>query len=148
MLLIDETGKYFSVKTLNSYVIKTPKHKKFIDNPELVKFIVDVQNELSKLIEGVFPCRLTCDGKIKMPRAKGMRLDEYKTVKFKTKNRKLLNDFEEKIKTQIQNDLEVMKDCGYFLEDFRDVNLFYEEEKDLLQYIDFSGVKRIEVGKR
>ncbi len=141
--VINEIGKYFSVEIFDDYVIKTPKHKKFVDNPKLVKFIVDVQNEISKVVKGVLPCKLLESGKIKMSRATGWRVDKYKLYKFRTKNRKPLNDFEEKVKIQVSNDLRIIKEHGYLLEDLRDANLFYDEEKDLLQYVDFSNVKKI-----
>ncbi len=139
-------GKNFNVEVHNDYVIKIPKKDEY-RQIEKLSLIADAHTYLSKHIKGILPCKVIDGSKLKMPFAKGERLDLYEERKFRSKNQTPLINFRSHIEQLKQGLYTQIESHGYSIADLRSVNLFYDETDDTLYIIDFSAIKKRKADK-
>ncbi len=131
-----DSGAFFSVYLFDDFVVKVPR-RDAVKDQKILEFIATTQTMLSEKVKGVLPCYRFNDVLI-MPRAKGVRGDKLKPEQAKRVS---------ELKTQGQAKI---KELGYILGDLNRKNIIYNEEEDILYFIDFHKIKRYdpEQGKK
>ena len=121
---INNDGGSFTVYIYDDFVIKVPKNEK-VNGEKQLQHIADIQTEISKHVEGVFPC-YRIGKKLFTQRAPGERVDGI-WKEDKQFYRKL---FAEKKQ-------EIIDKTGYTLKDSGKANMFYDRESGQLYLVDF-----------
>ncbi len=123
-----DQGAWFHVHIYEDYVVKTPR-KKNIKDKRLAE-IAEIQTYLSERMEEVLPC-WKVGGSLVMPRAPGVRADEFNEDKRKY------------IRKKFKAAVNKMKELGYKYQDSMRTNVFYDVEHDRIFLVDFHSIQSL-----
>ncbi len=123
-------GASFEAFVFKDFVVKVPKKRKHWSN-ERMDQMIEVQNMLSAVVDGVLPCYRFGDVLV-APKAPGKRLD-----KIEKSDRMEKKEHIKSLRAKILSEIE---EHGYILKDVGSRNIFYDEETDKIYLYDFNNI--------